>query len=85
MGDKPENNSQEPSPWDILQIDEASKENKYSQIAEDLFFKRDKKKLCRILNHQRTKKILRQRLNLRNHQLPMINFSLWLLNPIQMN
>ncbi|CAH0418488.1 cell division protein FtsQ/DivIB [Periweissella ghanensis] len=44
MGDKPENNSQEPSPWDILQIDEASKENKYSQIAEDLFFKRDKKK-----------------------------------------
>lgn len=44
MGDKPENNNQEPSPWDILQIDDASKENKYSQIAEDLFFKRDKKK-----------------------------------------
>ncbi|MCM0598483.1 cell division protein FtsQ/DivIB [Periweissella fabalis] len=44
MGDKPEKKNQESSPWDILQIDEANKENKYSQIAEDLFFKRDTKK-----------------------------------------
>lgn len=44
MGGKSDNNNQESSPWDILQIDETSKENKYSQIAEDLFFKREKKK-----------------------------------------